>query len=88
MNCLTCERAIEFSGKGRPPTYCSKFCRRVAEYEIRRIQRRLIKLEAISEDLKTVPNTWNAIYNLPRIEKQIESAESRLRYLLGDKNDH
>lgn len=39
-------RPLTRPATGRPPTYCSVACRRVAEAELRRIDRRLATLES------------------------------------------
>lgn len=39
-------RALTRPATGRPPTYCSVACRRVAEAELRRIDRRIAGLES------------------------------------------
>ena len=72
--CLKCRTPIKPVGVGRPPSYCSTGCRRAAEYELRRIQRHLERLEARRE--------------LPFFTKETECAiaelEARLRTLLED----
>ncbi len=37
---------------GRPPSYCSTACRRAAEYELKRLQRHLERLETEGEELR------------------------------------
>ncbi len=45
--CPKCSKEFEFTegGRGRPPTYCGDTCRRLAEFEIRRVSRELDRLE-------------------------------------------
>lgn len=44
--CVKCGKPLEEpSGAGRAPRYCSVACRRAAEFELRRIQRHLERLE-------------------------------------------
>jgi hypothetical protein len=43
--CAKCGGELVQQETGRPSRYCSKACRRAAEYELRRIQRRLEDLE-------------------------------------------
>lgn len=44
--CIKCEKALEQDdGRGRPRSYCSKGCRRAAEYELRRLDSRISKAE-------------------------------------------
>ncbi|MFI0377042.1 MAG: hypothetical protein ACH255_11905 [Candidatus Thiodiazotropha sp.] len=87
MNCLICEKPIEYAGQGRPPAYCGKLCRRAAEYEIRRIQRRLTKLETRLSELQAEPYTWAAEFGIPKLKKQIQSVNERLLQLLGANNE-
>lgn len=46
MTCRKCSKPLpERSGRGRPALYCSTGCRRAAEYEIRRLQATIERLE-------------------------------------------
>jgi hypothetical protein len=72
--CVKCERPLKPTGGGRPPTYCSTGCRRAAEYELRRIQRHLERLEAQRESPLFAEGAEHAIGEL----------EARLRILLDD----
>jgi hypothetical protein len=74
--CVKCERPLKPTGVGRPPSYCSTGCRRAAEYELRRIQRHLERLEAQRESLFFVKDT----------ERAIAALEARLRTLLAADN--
>jgi hypothetical protein len=49
--CVKCGTELSVPETGRPPRYCSKGCRRAAEYEIRRLQRHL-------EDLELRERSW------------------------------
>jgi hypothetical protein len=45
--CAQCGAALEqHTGKGRPSRSCDPYCRRLAEYELRRIMRRLSLADA------------------------------------------
>ena len=72
--CLKCRKPLKPTGVGRPPSYCSTGCRRAAEYELRRIQRHLERLEAQRESPFFVKDT----------ERAIAALEARLRTLLED----
>jgi hypothetical protein len=50
--CRYCSSELEVRETGRPPDYCSVGCRRAAEYEIRRISRRLERLEDEADRLQ------------------------------------
>ena len=47
-------RPLARSATGRPPTFCSTACRRVAEHELRRIDRRLAGLEVDRDALDLI----------------------------------
>ena len=52
LTCLKCgSNRLTKLATGRPPVYCSVACRRAAEYEIKRLQRHLARLEIEAEDL-------------------------------------
>ncbi len=72
---------------GRPPLYCSVACRRVAEAELRRIDRRLASLEAERDRVTLDGASYNyptAAQNARRlaaIETAIAGATERQRQL-------
>lgn len=43
--CPVCSQPVQDTGIGRPRTFCSPGCRRTAEAEVRRLDRRLAALE-------------------------------------------
>lgn len=45
MRCIKCGAPLAQPDTGRPKTYCSTVCRRAAEFEIRRIVRRIETME-------------------------------------------
>jgi hypothetical protein len=49
--CRRCAGPLVTPRTGRPPTFCSTACRRAAEYEVRRLSRRLERLETEAADL-------------------------------------
>lgn len=91
--CLKCGATLApAEGPGRPSTYCGEACRRLAEFELRRLDRRLAKYEAeLREELadRNEPDAW--IDNLGRdrpqrirdLRKWIKADEARLRQLVG-----
>ena len=96
MNCQKCGISIEKPPTGRPPRYCGKACRSAAGYEIRRITRRLEKLEE-QRDRNAQETDAPIQYSdfegrgpaerLAAVEKLILGAETRLRQLLQDSDD-
>ena len=96
MQCLKCGNEIEKPATGRPPRYCSRACRRTAEYEIRRITRRLEKLEERRDDESELVDAQCSLGDmagrgpaerLAAVEKLILGAETRLKELLGAADD-
>ena len=75
--CLKCRTPLTPTAVGRPPSYCSTGCRRAAEYELRRIQRHLERLEAQRESPMFAAGAERAIAEL----------EARLRTLLEDADE-
>jgi len=47
--CPVCGSIVPESTGGRPARYCSPTCRRLAAYELRRVQARLVRLENQAE---------------------------------------
>ena len=90
MNCLICRRPIpKAAGAGRPSSYCSTTCRREAEFTIRRLQRRLERMENLAAESRIEQATLRQ-YPLERekarhtaIVVEISKLEGRLRSLLG-----
>ncbi|MGB5409333.1 MAG: hypothetical protein WBN08_20625 [Thiogranum sp.] len=97
MNALTCRKcgnALQQPATGRPPTYCSKACRRAAEYEITRINRHLEKLESERIRLNITDRSGMKDYlgrsnvvALADTQRNIDELETRLLLLLGE-NEH
>lgn len=53
LSCAKCGGTFERpSGPGRPPTYCGEACRRLTEFEIRRLDRRLSRYELEQREQK------------------------------------
>ena len=43
--CRTCKAPLTLPKAGRPPSYCSVGCRRMAQHEIRRINKTISRLQ-------------------------------------------
>lgn len=95
-DCLICHRPIEpKEGPGRPNVYCSPACRRTAEHEVRRLDRRLERLEEQRDDLRGEVLQYQGtgmmrFYGpaLAACEANIVTATERMRVLLaGDDRD-
>src|SRR5262245_65836804 len=95
-DCVKCTRAIETNGTGRPAIYCSVPCRRSAEFEIRRLVRRLEKLEDEQRVFlrrrgyqRDYYDDYGRSYKQAKedTEREIHEAEQRLRLLVSEKTD-
>jgi hypothetical protein len=84
--CVRCAAPLAKPATGRPPSYCSTTCRRAAEFELRRCERRLERLEAKASDLRiegAAPSghDWHG-RRLARVFVEIKRYERRLEALL------
>lgn len=88
-NCVTCNKPIESTAKtGRPRDYCSAACRRMAEREILRLEKRIAGLE---EDLMryrclapdTVLGDGRVREVIARHEAELKNQNDRFRLLLS-----
>ena len=92
QNCAKCGEPLPARAKtGRPAIYCSEGCRRSAELELRRLQRRLEALEVRGSELRHSRDDgirdWHGRRQpeaLANCEAEIAEAESRLRLLLSE----
>ena len=75
--CLKCSAPLEAPTTGRPPRYCTVGCRRAAEFELRRLQRHLERLERQAE------SPWLSPSGLKETQDRIAQLEVRLRLLLA-----
>ena len=90
LKCRKCGTPLAKPATGRPPRYCSTGCRRAAEYEIRRLNRHLERLESDRETLANYRTRYRDL--LGRTHRQqvadtvqaIAGAEARLKKLLDD----
>jgi sugar-specific transcriptional regulator TrmB len=92
-NCVICEQPFESTAKtGRPKEYCSVACRRMAEREILRIEKRidsleeeLMRLRCLSADTAMVGGrAWEVI---ERCEIELKNQNDRFRLLLSGAED-
>src|SRR5262245_54118396 len=98
LRCVKCGSPLErASGAGRPPTYCGDACKRLVEYEVRRIDRRLSKYEdELREEQADRNGADHRIDNLGRtrtqrindLRKWIQADEERLAQLLGNRKSN
>ena len=78
--CLICGAALAPSTSGPDPTYCGMACRRASEYERRRVQRRLERLELMASNMRL----WDSPQGQrERVEAEITRATGRLLELLN-----
>jgi hypothetical protein len=88
--CRVCIRSLPArAATGRPAVHCSEECRRLAELEIRRVGRRLEKLEATASDARIdmalYPTKFHAT-KLEAIESETDRLTTRMRVLIeGDR---
>lgn len=93
LTCKKCGRNLAKPRTGRPPRWCSTGCRRAAEYEITRLQRRLERLEEQREKRRGEKGDAMRDYlgrpqaeAVQALEDGIHEAETRLRQLLSDED--
>jgi len=93
--CARCATPLTASSTGRPPSYCSTRCRRAAEYELRRLQRRLETAErerdrwhrAVHHPAAFGHNADYARRHLAAFTDEAERLSARLVQLVGDGDD-
>jgi hypothetical protein len=79
--CLKCRGPVQQPPTGRPRSYCSDTCKRLARYERDRLQRHLQSLEGSLIRLRALGMSKPAY--LQAIQAEIDAAEVRLGLLLG-----
>jgi hypothetical protein len=79
--CLKCHTPLERSEVGRPPTYCGPACRRAGEFELRRLQRRIERLEEYQSNLRLQGGGERRQQQV--VQQELDRAEGRLRELLA-----
>ena len=89
--CAKCgTRSVSENARGRPAVYCSEACRRSAEFEIRRQNNHISRLERRLFDLEsgiTFPNWNKPAKAIEETREQIAAAEERLLALLAGQID-
>lgn len=81
--CIMCGFSfIAVHKRGRPQLYCTVECRRLAEYEIGRLNRRLEQLESRRSEIAANGHKWEQKM-LVSLDVQIDEATARLRDLLS-----
>ena len=89
-SCLKCGSPLTKSAAGRPSSYCSVACRRAAEYERKRLQKHLERLEiegeALGQTRSKLYDTLGRSHRQQRNDnrKALARAEERLRELLEE----
>ena len=88
MTCAKCGSIFERQpGPGRPPAYCGDLCKRLVEYEVRRIDRRLGAYELEQRELKAEGTAWrddsDRQKRLRALRRWIRMDEDRLGELLA-----
>jgi hypothetical protein len=83
--CVKCGTGLTRPATGRPPRYCSVTCRRAAEFELRRVQRRLESLEREEQELRAGRHFWlsgeHMRERLDFVRAEIDRLEARMREL-------
>jgi len=89
-SCATCGAELPpKEGPGRPPTYCGEACRRLAEWRIRMLARRIAGYELEQRGLKfegPSDNEWDERERQRRmraLRKWLAADEARLRELIA-----
>jgi len=88
LTCAKCGGPIERTpGPGRAPTYCGDLCKRLIEYELRRLDRRLATYELEQREIKVNAEDWpdenDRQKRLRALRRWIRQDEDRLRELIG-----
>jgi predicted nucleic acid-binding Zn ribbon protein len=84
--CVKCGGVVEQRATGRPRRFCSVGCKRSAEYERRRLDRRLVWME---EELVHIRDQNGRVWNRHTeagLEREITAAEARLQDLLDEES--
>ena len=74
----------EKSGAGRPATYCSTSCRRAAEFEIRRLDKLLARLEDSLVNLRLGYFSIDRARESAQLAAEIGLARIRMAALLAE----
>ncbi len=90
--CKSCGLSLPVNKAGRPSEYCSTGCRRAAEFEIRRVNRRLESLETSLSSMRINPR--DALTDMiegrthaervAAVQAELDLLKARFRVLLDD----
>jgi len=91
VTCATCGTPIEpKAGPGRPAAYCSVGCRRVAEFQIRNLARRVERYELEQREVKAGNHAYyddsERQRRLRALRRWIKTDNAKLRAILGANN--
>ena len=90
--CVSCGGKLpKQAGSGRPRRYCSEPCRRLAEYEVRRVSRLLGGIEATISAIHIDGQNAGAALMFPEVQAALDAyarehtrLTERLRMLVSD----
>ncbi|MBL8340036.1 MAG: hypothetical protein JNL30_01110 [Rubrivivax sp.] len=91
--CLKCSAPIELApGPGRPPRYCGVTCKRLVEYEVRRLDKRIaayeLELRGLQFDGPDLVDNAQRQKRMRALRGWIRTDQERLRVLLnGGRSD-
>ena len=87
--CRQCGAEFEqHSGRGRPARYCDAYCRRVAEFEVRRLFRRLATADSDVDEYDRRTRGLGFWYGDPvKAQEGLEQALERKRLLEAELAD-
>ncbi|MCP5278551.1 MAG: hypothetical protein H6935_09335 [Thiobacillus sp.] len=81
-NCIKCNAELpKIEGPGRPKGYCSTACRRAAEHEVRRLDRRIDELESRLSYIRT--GGFALPGEVDRVSAELQRLERRMLMLMG-----
>lgn len=88
QECAICQAELEQSKTGRPKQYCSTGCRRMAEREIKRLEKRIAELEGDLMRFRCLkPDEMlcggKAVDVIARHEAELKRQNDRFRLLLS-----
>jgi hypothetical protein len=87
LTCAKCGSPLERApGPGRPPSFCGAACKRLVEYEVRRLDRRIADYELEQRGLKfdgPDHDDRDRQRRMRALRRWIRADRERLRALLG-----
>lgn len=92
MKCPVCTGEIEqTSGVGRPKTYCSEVCRRLAEHRLRSLSKRIDTTEISLRELRGGGGYWpddSRQQRMRLLKRWLAQDDAELRKLLGQNDQN